>query len=396
MTEDDLPPPRFTRRNARVGGSPFAWILPLGLTALVVALAWRLWLSAPRDLRDPGAQVQPVAARGDLAADEKATIELFRLASPAVVQVTNFRHGGDLTGSEEFEIPQGAGSGFVWNEKGYVVTNAHVVEKGDAFAVTFANHDTYEAAQVGESDRIHDLAVLKLDPKGKSLAKLPIGASRELVVGQKVFAIGNPFGLDQTLTTGIISGVGREIRSVLGTPIQNVIQTDAAINPGNSGGPLLDSAGRVIGVNTQIASPSGASAGVGFAIPIDTVNRIVTQIIQTGHIERAGLGIGQLYDGIVGRSQKGVIFGEYTTASAARAIGLRSSTLVEVENGFGPRRVAVRALGDVIVKIDERPVETTADLFRILDSREIGQEVEVAYLRDGKERTAKVKLVAIR
>jgi S1-C subfamily serine protease len=202
-----------------------------------------------------------------------------------------------------------------------------------------------------------------------------------------VFAIGNPFGLDQTLTTGIISGTGREIRSLFGTPIQGVIQTDAAINPGNSGGPLLDSAGRVIGLNTQIASPSGASAGIGFAIPVDTVNRIVPQIIRTGHYLRPGLGILMLPDGVTARmGLRGVVIQEILAESAAGKAGMKPSKIAD-------NRLVT--LGDAIVAIDGQSVGSRADLFRILDSREIGQEVSVVYVRDGKEQQAKVTLVGV-
>jgi S1-C subfamily serine protease len=384
MTEDDPGYPRHPRRGG--GGPSFAWILPLALTGLVVVLAWRLYESTPHDVRDGSAQTRPVAARGDLAADEKATIELFRATSPAVVQVTNIQRGTDWSGTNELEVPQGTGSGFVWDAKGYVVTNFHVVAGGDAFTVTFADHSVFDAVRVGY-DEVHDLAVLKIEPKGKALPALTVGSSRDLLVGQKVFAIGNPFGLDQTLTTGIISGVGREILSLKGTPIQGVIQTDAAINPGNSGGPLLDSAGRVIGMNTQITSPSGASAGIGFAIPIDTINRIVPSIIRTGKYLRPGLGVVMLPDWIAARAGlKGVVIERMLPESAAAKAGLRPSKI------SGNQLVTA---GDAIVGVDGQPIESRADLFRILDSHEIGQEVNVVYLRDGKEQKAKVRLVGV-
>jgi S1-C subfamily serine protease len=383
MTEDETRP-TFTREPR--GGLSFAWMLPLALTGLVVVLAWKLYQSTPKDLRDGNAQTRPVAARGDLAADEKATIELFRAASPAVVQVTNLQRGSDWSGMNEMDVPQGTGSGFVWDAKGYVVTNFHVVTGGNAFTVTFADHSVFDAVHVGH-DEVHDLAVLKIDPKGKTLPALPVGSSRDLIVGQKVFAIGNPFGLDQTLTTGIISGVGREIMTPAGTPIQGVIQTDAAINPGNSGGPLLDSAGRVIGMNTQITSPSGASAGIGFAIPIDTINRIVPSIIRTGKYLRPGLGVLTLPDYMSARiGLKGVVIQTVYPGGAAAKAGLRSSKIA------GNKLVAP---GDAIVGLDGQPVESRADLFRILDTREIGQEVNVVFLRDGKEEKAMVKLVGV-
>jgi S1-C subfamily serine protease len=366
------------------GGSAIAWALPLALTALVIVLAWKLYESIPHPTLDPRAESRPVTPRGDLASDEKSTIDLFRAASPAVVQVTNIQmRASDWTGQNATAVPQGTGSGFVWDAQGYVVTNYHVVMRGDSFTVTFANRATFEATPVG-SDPLHDLAVLKIDPKDHPIPALPVGTSGDLVVGQKVFAIGNPFGLDQTLTTGIISGLNREIVSLAETPIQGVIQTDAAINPGNSGGPLLDSAGRVIGMNTQIASPSGASAGVGFAIPVDTLNRIVPQLIRTGKYVRPGLGVVVLPDVAAAQLRvRGVLIGRVLANSTAE---LRPTTV------SGDGRVLV---GDAIVAIDGQPIESRADLFRFLDVRQIGQDVEVKYVRDGKEQTAKVKLVGV-
>jgi len=229
--------------------------------------------------------------------------------------------------------------------------------------------------------------VLKIDAPRTKLQAILKGTSGDLQVGQKVYAIGNPFGLDQTLTTGIISGVGREIMTPAGTPIQGVIQTDAAINPGNSGGPLLDSAGRVIGMNTQITSPSGASAGIGFAIPIDTINRIVPSLIRTGKYLRPGLGIVTLPDYISAQiGMKGVVIQNVVPGGAAAKAGLRPSKIA------GNRLVSP---GDSIVGLDGQPIATRADLFRFLDTHEIGQEVNVVYVRDGKEDKAKVKLVGV-
>jgi S1-C subfamily serine protease len=387
---DEEPGPTVSRDRDRDDGrggvgASLGWMLPLALTGLVVVLAWKLYESTPRDVRDSNAQTRPITARGDLAADEKSTVELFRAASPAVVQVTNLARGTVWTGAGETEVPQGTGSGFVWDAKGYVVTNFHVVEGGNAFTVTFADHSVFDAVHVGH-DEVHDLAVLKLDPQGKALPALPVGTSRDLLVGQKVFAIGNPFGLDQTLTTGIISGVGREIMTPVGTPLQGVIQTDAAINPGNSGGPLLDSAGRVIGMNTQITSPSGASAGVGFAIPIDTINKIVPSIIRTGRYLRPGLGVVLYLDEVSLKLRlPGVLIQSVVRDGAAARAGLRPTTIAS----------GVVTPGDSIVGIDGQAIERSADVFRILDSREIGQEVSVEYFRDGEKHSTKVTLVGV-
>ena len=381
------PPPPPPPRREGSGTSVLAWMLPLALTALVIVLAWKLYQSMPKATQDPHAEPRAVTARGDLADEEKATIALFNAASPAVVQVTNIVRATDWTGTNATDIPQGTGSGFVWDAKGYVVTNFHVVAQGDSFVVTFANHATFEAKPVG-SDAAHDLAVLKIEPKGESIPALALGTSHDLAVGQKVFAIGNPFGLDQTLTTGIISGLNREIASLAQTPIQGVIQTDAAINPGNSGGPLLDSAGRVIGLNTQIASPSGASAGVGFAIPVDTLNRIVPEIIRTGKYLRPGLGVVLMPDWVAARlGTKGVVIRDLLENSTAGSAGLQPSTM------SGTR---ITKVGDAIVAIDGQQVASRADLIRVLDSRQVGDDVDVTYLREGAERTAKVKLIGVR
>jgi S1-C subfamily serine protease len=370
------------------GASPLGWLVPVALTGIVVFLAWRLYEQSPKDVRDPDSQTRPVVARGDLAADEKSTVELFKTASPAVVQVTNIATRRNMWTGAEQTAAQGSGSGFVWDPQGYVVTNFHVVEGGTEFTVTFPSHDVFEATMVG-IDPVHDLAVLKFDRKGKPLPALPIGTSSDLQVGQKVYAIGNPFGLDQTLTTGIISGLNREILSRLQTPIRGVIQTDAAINPGNSGGPLLDSAGRVIGVNTQIASTSGASAGVGFAIPVDVVNRVVPQLIRTGKAQRPGLGVAHIAQWADPRSEKiGLVFLDYAPTSAAREAGLRATTLT-------PDRQRIAQLGDMLLAVDGRPVATWAQMVGILDAHEIWDEVEVTYLRDGKEERTKLKLVAV-
>jgi S1-C subfamily serine protease len=289
---------------------------------------------------------------------------------------------------DEQEIPTGIGTGFIWDARGYVVTNYHVVKDGSAFKVQLADKTEFDATQVGV-DPFHDVAVLKIEPNGKTLPALTLGRSNDLLVGQKVFAIGNPFGLDQTLTTGIISALGREITAPTPqrTPIQNVIQTDASINPGNSGGPLLDSEGRVIGMNTQIASPSGASAGIGFAIPIDTINHIVPAIIRTGHYERPALGIRDMRWGALTRDVYGAIFGGFAKGSGAELAGLKPSRIAPTGQ--------ILQMGDVITAVDDQKLEAPADLFRILDSREIGQEVDVSYLRDGTEHRTKVKLVGV-
>ena len=267
-----------------------------GHRALIVSVAAAaLAAAAALTLPDPvqgrtAAVAREVAPRGPLGADEQANIDLFRRTSPSVVHITTLAVQRDLFSLNVQQVPRGTGTGFAWDDRGHIVTNFHVIQGGSGARVTLADQSSHAAQLVGAfPDR--DLAVLKIDVPAAKLPPIPLGSSRELQVGQRVYAIGNPFGLDQTLTTGIVSALNREIESFNQRTIRGVIQTDAAINPGNSGGPLLDSAGRLIGVNTQIASPSGASAGIGFAIPVDEVSRIVPRLIRDGRYLRPALGV---------------------------------------------------------------------------------------------------------
>src|SRR5213083_2253577 len=265
-----------------------------GLVALLIVGGFLAW-QAPRwagqhAVDEAAAQPRPVAARGDLAADEKATVELFERSKGSVVYISTTARVLDLFSRNIFTIPQGTGSGFVWDERGHIVTNNHVVTNAAGARVRLNDGRDYNATLVGAS-AVHDLAVLRITVAHRRPLPLPIGTSADLKVGQKVFAIGNPFGLDWTLTTGIVSALDRSLDSENGGTIRHLVQTDAAINPGNSGGPLLDSAGRLIGVNTAIYSPSGASAGVGFAVPVDTVNRVVPQLIAHGREIRPEIGV---------------------------------------------------------------------------------------------------------
>ena len=314
---------------------------------------------------------------------ERNTIEVFRAAGGSVVFVTNNALRRDLFSTNVTRVPQGTGSGFLWDAHGHIVTNYHVVAGGSSFSVALADGTTREATLIGVEPR-KDLAVLFFDPGDIPIKPLPIGRSRPLLVGQKVLAIGNPFGLDQTLTTGIISALGREIPSRGDFIIEDVIQTDASINPGNSGGPLLDSAGRLIGVNTAIFSPSGTSAGIGFAIPVDTVARIVPQLIRFGHVKRAGLGVTLLPDHIV-RSWgiEGLVVREVQPGSAASRAHLRS---IQIDRGGNV------ASFDVIVGIGDQPIRNFTDLATILDRHDPGDEVELLFRRDGKLRRVRIRL----
>jgi S1-C subfamily serine protease len=252
-----------------------------------------------------------------------------------------------------------------------------------ATEVTLADQSTWPGRVVGVyPDK--DLAVLKIDAPESRLHPIPVGTSNDLRVGQKVFAIGNPFGLDQTLTTGVISAVGREIESVTRRPIKGVIQTDAAINPGNSGGPLLDSAGRLIGVNTAISSPSGASAGIGFAIPVDEVNRVVPQLIRDGKITRPGLGIQVASDQQArGLKVRGVLVMSVLPGSPAEKAGLRPTR----RDGDGRLQ-----LGDAIVELGGKPVKSVNDLFSALEQHQVGQTIKLTIMREGQERQLEATL----
>ena len=354
--------------------------------AVLLLLFVSLLLPACRRLRPetPEAGPRPVTARGDLAADEKATIELFRQSSPSVVFITTLarRRTGLFRVAE---IPSGEGSGFVWDAEGHVVTNFHVIQGANSARVTLADGSTWAATFVGGApDR--DLAVLRIFPAGKTLAPILVGTSKDLLVGQKVFAIGNPFGLDQSLSTGVVSALGRSIESVTGRQIEGVIQTDAAINPGNSGGPLLDSAGRLIGVNTAIASTSGSSAGIGFAVPVDTVNQIVPQLIVHGKVIRPQLGVTLADDAVTARlGLEGALVLSVAPGTGAEAAGLKGTA--RADDGS-------LLLGDLVTRAGERPVRSADDLIAALEERKPGDALVLLVVRDGEERRVAVTLSA--
>jgi S1-C subfamily serine protease len=332
---------------------------------------------------------KPIAQRPDdkLGADEQSTIDVFEKFSRSVVHVTSLASRRNLMTLDVTEIPQGTGTGFVWDQQGHIVTNFHVVAGGDRASVTLNDGSTYPATIVGTAPD-KDIAVLHIDAPPSKMLPLPVGQSSTLKVGMKVLAIGNPFGLDQTLTTGVISGLGREIKSVSGRPISDVIQTDASINPGNSGGPLLDSSGRLIGINTAIYSPTGAYAGIGFAVPVDTVNLIVPQLLKHGKIVRPGLGISIANDQHAARGGiDGVVIMQVVPGGAADKAGLQGAT--SVVGGIIP--------SDVIVGIDNVVIHKQNDLFKALDQHRVGDvvDVQVDNKQTGKRRTVKVTLQAI-
>jgi S1-C subfamily serine protease len=359
----------------------------LFVSALIMCLTAGAVSAAAAQTQDKGATARPISPRGALLPEEQTAIAIFEEARSSVVYITTLVYQRDFFTFNVQEIPQGTGSGFIWDEEGSIVTNYHVIYEAQNIQVTLSDQTKWKAEVVGAAaDR--DLAVLRIRAPRDKLRPIRIGSSSDLRVGQMVFAIGNPFGLDQTLTKGVISALGREIESMTRRPIKGAIQTDAAINPGNSGGPLLDSAGRCIGINTAIYSPSGASAGVGFAVPVDIINRIVPQVIRYGKDIRPGLDIELAED--------------YQT----RQVGLRRCVLVL---NVGPGSAAAAAgilptrydrygnivLGDVIVAIDGKKINSTNEFYDILDTFQVGDTVRVTVERGDREKTMSVKLQAL-
>lgn len=351
-----------------------SWLLPL----VILQLAWM----------QTGVHAQTNVAMQQLYPSERSTVDLFQASSKSVVNIdtrraVRARQGISLNLEE---IPSGAGSGFVWDNKGHIVTNYHVI-RGASSALVTLGEEQIEAELVGVAPEF-DVAVLRVQVSPDRLHPLAVGRSDGLLVGQDVFAIGNPFGLDQTLTRGIISGLGREIRSLAGLPIDDVIQTDAAINPGNSGGPLLDSRGRLIGMNTAIYSPSGASAGVGFAVPVDTIRDAVPELIQHGQIERPVLGVTIAPSTVTERlGAPGLLVLKVTPGSGAESAGVRPTQFDNAGNLL---------LGDVILSVDGTSVDSLDDLFRTIRTRKPGQTVQLGILRKEKTLRMAVRLQALR
>ncbi len=358
------------------------WAFGVALVAAAAALTLLPRLVESRTEATP----RTVTPRGPLLAEEQAQIEVFRKTSPSVVHITTLETQRDFFSLNVQQVPRGTGTGFVWDERGHIVTNFHVIQGGTAARVTLSDQSTHRASLVGAfPDR--DLAVLKIDvPAGKA-PPLAVGTSRDLVVGQKVYAIGNPFGLDQTLTTGILSALNREIESVNQRTIRGVIQTDAAINPGNSGGPLLDSAGRLIGVNTAIYSPSGASAGIGFAIPVDEVNRIVPRLIRDGRFVRPAMGVTAGPAGLQRALNlpKGVALVQVAPNSPAARVGL--TPFRRDPNGNV-------VIGDVITAVNDQAVADLDDMLTLLEQRSPGDTVMLTVWRAGQTRRQAVVLAA--
>ena len=356
-------------------------VLLLGLTGVLI-YRQAFWHSP---LLNANAQSRAITPRGDLAGDELSTIELFEQVSPAVVHVTSVAVLQNAFTMDIREMRAGTGSGFVWNTEGHIVTNLHVIRDGQGAVVTLADNSNHSARLVG-FDAANDLAVLKIDVPPGSLTPIAIGESSNLNVGQKVFAIGSPFEFDHTLTTGVIGGLNRTFGTASGT-IHNAIQTDAAINPGNSGGPLLDSTGRLIGVNTAIVSESGGSHGIGFAIPVDLVNVAVPDLIRTGSISRPWLGVVVREEFDPQRNRlPGVLVQQVIPngpADKAEILPIRRGDYLET------------LAGDRILAINEDPIRTARDLLDLLTQYRAGDSVTVTIFRNGKKQDVSVMLEAM-
>lgn len=335
-------------------------------------------------------KVDTVKERTDLLESEKNTISIFEQNVRSVVNVSNIRiaRTGWWFHSIQTEQPAGAGSGFVWDDKGHIVTNYHVIANADSFVISFhKDKETYDAEVVGTYPQ-KDIAVLKLKKRPNKLFPITTGDSKTLKVGQKALSIGNPFGLDHTMTSGIISATDRKIRGVANVTIHGMIQTDCSINPGNSGGPLYDSAGNVIGMNTMIYSASGSSSGVGFSVPINTIKNIVPQIIKYGKVKRPGLGIGLLEERLKYHFgiEKGIVVKYVDPKSPAAKAGIE---------GMSRNQRGRYELGDIVLKIDGKDVNNYDEIFNVLDNYNVGDEVKIEYLRGDDIKTTKLRLMEL-
>jgi S1-C subfamily serine protease len=372
------------------------WLVAI-LLIVFVALYLKLSGYWPQALLDPGAAPREITPRGDLAEDEKSTIALFKAVNGSVVHITTSAVVKDFR-FNPVEIARGSGSGFVWDSKGYIVTNYHVIRDampnrrhGGIIHVSLPNvANSYSAELVGASSST-DLAVLKINAPPGELKPIPVGRSDDLQIGQKVFAIGSPFSLNQSFTTGIVSGLGREIKSPGGQTIRDVIQVNAAINPGNSGGPLLDSAGRLIGVTTAIATTTGEFSGLGFAIPVDMVNSVVPRLIQSGSEEPPSLWLSVFRDDITSVLRKngylkepGALVAEVWPGGGAEAAGVVPTR---------PTEDGSYVLGDLIVAIDGKPIPEAKMVADIVGHKKSGDTVVLTLVRAGERREVSVKLL---
>lgn len=374
------------RRPPLVTCTPFALVL-----ALLAAVGWFAWdpyvarfVAPAKPAATASADAKPVAPRGDFAPDEQATIDLFEKSSPSVVHIRTSRLARNRFSMSAMEYPLGSGSGYVWDDRGFVVTNAHVIANATRARVTLADGTESDAKLVGQALE-YDIAVLQIEAPGEKLPSLRIGASKDLRVGQKVYAIGNPFGLDHTLTTGIISALGRDILGANRVQLKGMIQTDAAINPGNSGGPLLDSAGRLIGMNTAIYTETGSNVGIGFALPVDVINAVVPQIIQNGKVVPPIIGVREAPEVVRERlGVEGVVVANVEPGSGAEKAGMRS--LEQLDDG------TIQA--DVILSVAGEKVTSLMDVRQVLVKYRPGDQVELEVLRGREKKKVSVVLQA--
>jgi 2-alkenal reductase len=351
----------------------------VALVVLIVLLA--VIAAQPYVDRVLSGSPRPVEARGDLADSERTAINIFARVSPSVVQVAGARDS--FSGLDQGQTNMQTGTGFIWDAAGHVVTNNHVVQGAGRLMVRLSTGQVLQARAIGTAPN-YDLAVLSIGHGSAIPGPVAIGSSADLKVGQWAFAIGNPFGLDESLTTGVISALKRRLPTSGGREVSNVIQTDAAVNPGNSGGPLLDSSGRIIGVTTAILSPSGTSAGIGFAIPIDVVNRVVPELIRNGRVPTPGIGIVTANEGVAARlGIDGVVVVRTAPGSPAAQAGLQG-----VNSATG-------TVGDVIVAANGKPVRRLADLSTQLDQTGVGNNVELSVQRQGRTRTVRVRVADV-
>jgi len=359
-------------------------LMAVGATALIysVGTRWGLVTGAAVDIHE----ATPISVSDpSVVSDEQNSIEVYRAAAPGVAFINTTTYRQDWWG--EVQEGRGNGSGSVIDATGNILTNWHVIEKAQKLTVSFGGDKVYPAKVVG-GDPDTDLAVIKIDPP-PGMTVIPLGDSDKLVVGQKVLAIGNPFGLDRTLTTGVISGLQRPIRARNNQPIDAAIQTDASINPGNSGGPLLDKFGRMIGINSQILSPAGGSVGVGFAVPVSTAKRVVPQLIQFGEVRRPKLGaslvsVASLRDqGARLPVESGLVIRSVANGTSAANAGLK---------GLAQDLSGNIALGDIVLSIDDESMGSQDDVYRYLDKKQIGETVQIQVYRDGRTVTVPMRL----
>jgi S1-C subfamily serine protease len=339
---------------------------------------------------DPKETAAPreITPRGELAADERATIDLFERSRNSVVFITTKQAVMDFWSRNVTSVPRGTGSGFIWDDAGHIVTNFHVIQGASEASVKLVDGRSFRASLVGASPE-HDIAVLKIGIGFKGPRPIPVGTSGDLKVGQRVYAIGNPFGLDWTLTSGIVSALNRSLNEDDGSLLEHLIQTDAAINPGNSGGPLLDSAGRLVGMNTAIYSPSGAAAGIGFAVPVDTVNRVVPSLVRDGRYEQPSIGI-NVDERLNERLEEatgieGAFVLRVAKGSSAEEAGLKGAKISREGEFFG---------GDIIVSVNGKKIESVSRLLATLDDYRIGNTVRLGVRRGDRLIEVAVRLQA--